>query len=352
MKDEDLMGKDSRKDLTRHSYLTLYRLALRLAEGQPVDPVGAIVHITNACCDRCSGCEYAGVHAKACSMDRDRLLSLIGEIAALGCRSIVFSGGGEPSLHPDFAEALSCARANGLLVGALTNAAGLDAETVRHLVENASFVRVSMDASSAETFSRVRGVPAREFARRTAVIRMLVEQRESSGSRVTIGLKFLVRPDNLEEIPGFLSLARQLHVDNVQFKPIRNASAELNSQQKAHANELIRQARGEQTNIEVRGGISDTTRCEVPCSISPLRTVITAEGQVALCNYFHHRRSTHIFGNIHEKSLKDIWFSSEHKTALKCIDQEQCGLYDCRFHGLNKELLDLIENHRPQLDFI
>ena len=338
-------------DPTKLSY---YPEALRLSRDQPISPRMAIVHPTNLCQHRCADCEYASTRecpAPPASMDPDRLLGLVDEIADLGAAGLLFSGGGEPTLHPALPVAIARAADRGLSVGLFTNGVKMSPNLLEVLVRKAAFVRISMDAATAATYRAIRGVDHLEPVKNN--VRALVSAR-LAGSSLEIGLKYLVRrePDNIAEIPAFCALAEKLGVDNVQFKPLRQGAGEPSAADMHAAQALISAERTQTRRLKISGGMSDSEINAPACWISPLRVVISADGGVHLCNYFRHRQSTHTFGNINEKPLAEIWFGPEHREALKRIDPAQCGLYDCRFHKLNRELSDLVKNHRAEFDFV
>ncbi len=358
-------------DIARMSSLSFYSEALRLKLGHEISPRMAIIHPTNRCNHNCTGCEYANIHKRspefeagslriideswlAAEIESTRLLGLINEIADLGTTSILFSGGGEPTLHPSFDKALEEAKKRGLLIGIFTNGTAVNQQLAEVIAQNATFIRVSIDASTAETYAAIRQVSLSAFNQLKSAVGRLVAAKAHSGSKLQIGLKFLIRPCNLEEIISFVGLAKELGVESVQYKPIRNTTKdkELNSKEVQTAQKLIEHARSAHPDIKVQGGVSTEIRVKVPCWITPLRVVVSAEGDIHLCNYFNHRRQTHTFSNISHSLLKDIWFSDAHRQALANIKLSECELYDCRFHKLNVELSDLVENHRDQLDFV
>lgn len=357
-------------DVARMSPLSFYSEALSLKLGHKISPRMAIIHPTNRCNHNCTGCEYANVHAvKSPEFEQGslrlidnswvqleigstRLLKLVDEIADLGAASILFSGGGEPTMHESFAPTIEKAKQRKLLVSIFSNGTFIDQELAECIAQNATFIRISVDAATAETYAAIRRISPSVFDKLKLRIKMLIEAKNRLGSKLEVGLKFLVRPCNIGEILSFVTLANKLEVESVQYKPLRNAAEEPNLEQIQTAQKLIEQARGLCPDIKVQGGMSPEIKVLTRCWISPLRVVISAEGDVHLCNYFNHRRQTHTFGNINHSSLKNIWFSDAHRQALANIKVPECEFYDCRFHKLNVELLDLVENHREQLDFV
>jgi|GEM_PF-1902173 radical SAM protein with 4Fe4S-binding SPASM domain len=342
-----------RKDIGDMSELSLYSEAQTLRLGRAISPRMAIIHPTNRCNHACTGCEYANVHTSLpAEFQEDELLELVDDVADLGVFSVLFSGGGEPSLNRYFGAALERAYQRKLTCGIFSNGAGIDDALAKTIAATATFIRISVDASTPKTFASIRRVHLNSFGQTKANITKLIQAKAETGSEVEIGLKFLVRDSNVHEIISFVEFASELGVSNVQFKPLRNEPEEPSGTDLGRALGFITRAKSLYPDVKIGGGVSQSICVETPCWITPLRVVVSAEGDVHLCNYFNHRRDTHTIGNIKDTPLCDIWFSEAHKQALANIDNKQCGLYDCRFHQLNTELLSLAESHRSQLDLI
>ena len=124
--------------------------------------------------------------------------------------TVAFMGFGEPLLHPRFLDMVRLAKERGLRAEVTTNAlllspelaAGLRAAGLDQLV-------VSIDGTSAETFSRVR--PGASLQRVVENVRNLHDHRGPSyGPGLRIGLEFVAMRSNVAELPGLNRLAARL----------------------------------------------------------------------------------------------------------------------------------------------
>ncbi len=92
--------------------------------GKRVYPVGVEVSPSGACTASCDFCFYSngnlGNHRKI-FLDTARAIKLLGEFADLGVKSVSWTGGGEPSLHPEIGELVNFAAQVGLQQGIFTN---------------------------------------------------------------------------------------------------------------------------------------------------------------------------------------------------------------------------------------
>lgn len=336
--------------ISKFAHVSLYPEAVKLSRGEPCEPRMAILHPTNRCEQKCAGCEYGNCHGRdAAEIPGDRLIELIPEAYQLGVLAALISGGGEPLLHPQIATALEKAKDLGMLVGIFTNGQALDEDLAAVIADSANFIRVSLDAATAETYSRVRGVPERVWSEVWQRIGLLQTAGQRSG--LEISAKYLVRASTIEEIPEFFGVALDHGVSDIHFKPLRSGEDEPLGDQLRRAQQLIEQSKARYPQARVHGGMS-ISHPTMPCWISPFRVVINAFGDVCLCNYWNHRRDTHCFGNILHRPLSEVWFSEEHRAALASIDQVGCDRFDCRFHGLNSKMSELVNDCRPSLDFV
>lgn len=191
-------------------------------------PVSLEVDLTNACSLKCAGCHMSHTHTRgpwASSLrvlpsgyeetgtvaDTARTLFWLPQAREAGVEAIVWTGGGEPTLHPDWQTIVDRAHQLGFAQGMYTLGGHLDAASGQHLAERATWVVVSLDCADAETYAREKGVPRFEAA--CQGIRSLV------GFRAVVGVSFLLHAGNWREAPRMLDLARRLGATYATFRP-------------------------------------------------------------------------------------------------------------------------------------
>jgi hypothetical protein len=93
-----------------------------LAGGNPFPP-SVEIDPSNACNHDCGFCVYHSMHGtdRGERLSRAKLLSLVDELHVLGCRSILFVGGGEPMTNSHTVEAIERAAGHGIACGLVTN---------------------------------------------------------------------------------------------------------------------------------------------------------------------------------------------------------------------------------------
>lgn len=141
------------------------------------------------------------------------------EFKKLGVRAVEFPGGGEPTTHPDFIENINNFASVELPLGLVTN--GVLFKRILPVLDKFQWIRISLDAATKETYLKTHGKDQFDW-----VIKGIKEMVKRS-KRTTIGLGYLLMPNNWEESHQFLSLAEELGVDYVQFRPASKVGWEL-----------------------------------------------------------------------------------------------------------------------------
>lgn len=151
------------------------------------------VALTNACELSCAHCYAPKAPAV---LDAVRVIEWLVELDRNGTLGVGF-GGGEPTLHPEFA-ALCCdvATRTGLAVTFTTHAHRLDANLANALRGSVHFLRLSMDGVGA-TYETIRGRPFAEFLRHLDIARTVAP----------FGLNFVVNRFTVADLDSAAELA-------------------------------------------------------------------------------------------------------------------------------------------------
>ena len=140
-----------------HQTSVLERVDQLRAPGPAPAPWVVELDPTTACNLACPDCISRDLLNQG-GFERERLRDLAREMVDAGVRAVVLIGGGEPLAHPEAEWVIRHFGENGLQIGVTTNGTLID----RHmdcLAEHASWVRVSVDAASSETFQHFRPSP-------------------------------------------------------------------------------------------------------------------------------------------------------------------------------------------------
>ncbi|KQV48760.1 hypothetical protein ASC95_22975 [Pelomonas sp. Root1217] len=165
----------------------------------------ATLYLTERCNSRCVSCDYWR-HGRR-DIDIQTVKGLLPGLRELGTETVLVSGG-EPLLHPQWAEIAALLRGQGHQLWLLT--AGL--ALAKHAAEVARWfdqVTVSLDGSTAASYAAIRGLDAFEAV--CAGIRAAVHEGLDVGLRVT------VQRGNAGELGDLVALARKLGAASISF---------------------------------------------------------------------------------------------------------------------------------------
>jgi MoaA/NifB/PqqE/SkfB family radical SAM enzyme len=169
-----------------------------------------IFYPTGRCNSRCVSCDW-WKQTGADDLTLEEIAGVADALPALGTRMVVFSGG-EPLLRPEVFDAARLFRARGMTLHLLTSGVLLERFADR-VAEQFSRVIISLDASSAPLYERIRGVDAlATVGRGVARLRRVAQDVPLSG-RATL------HRANFRELPRLIEYAKALGLDRLSFLP-------------------------------------------------------------------------------------------------------------------------------------
>lgn len=221
----------------------------------------------------------------------------------------------------------------------LTEAA---AETITDLKVN--MINVSCDASTAETFNRVRGHGM--FEKLVTNVKRFTEINRSKGNPTQVQWVYVMMKSNLHELADTVDLAGECGVDRFMAKHMETALTNdelsealfntgrvdpLTPEEQAHFDETIAecQRRAEKYPHLTFDAMPqyDPVRCD--CIAAPLSLVVVDHlGNVSPCCYTMtmntrpyqtektQSEKSQIFGNINQKPLEDILLEADYKRFI------------------------------------
>src|SRR5947207_9618722 len=165
-----------------------------------------IFYPTGRCNSRCVSCDW-WKQSGADDLALDEITPLAAALPALGTRMVVFSGG-EPLLRPEVFDAAQLFRDRGMMLHLLTSGVLLE-RFADKVAQQFSRVIVSLDATNAALYERIRGVDALAI-----VGRGVTRLRRLSPSIPVTGRATLHRA-NFRELPRLIDYARGMGLDRI-----------------------------------------------------------------------------------------------------------------------------------------
>ena len=132
-------------------------------------------------------------------------------------RNLVNCSFGEPLLHPRFQEILELCRRSGKFLELSTNGQAFTERTIRALVGKPVYLYVSLDASCAETYAKIRNDRWEEIV--PNLVR-LNEARKERGNLPKIFMVFMPMRVNLGDLEAYFELCRRLEADAFVLRPL------------------------------------------------------------------------------------------------------------------------------------
>lgn len=323
--------------------------------GETPAPVTVEWDLSNRCTLGCQDCHFAHTHVRGPWAKNPRTLPMafestgdlantglvmraLDELHSAGVQAIVWSGGGEPTTHPDWLNIVTYAHMRGFSQGMYTLGGLLTPDTAIRLASMVDWVVVSLDAPDADTYSREKGVPASRFMAACSGVTSLI------GQKADIGVSFLLHGENWRRSGEMLAIARGLGATYTTFRPaIRTspASPSLCTDDRSWIADAVAQDfryLAAQPDVEIdlarfTAYANWTDHGYSQCHGIQLNTTITPDGRVWVCPQ---RRGVTALGDLRTESFRDIW--ARHPRTL-AVDAG-CRVM-CRLHPVNETLAAL-----------
>lgn len=182
-------------------------------------PITAEIHLTNKCNNACYYCGQKDNHN---SSELENLSDAFELCKKLCVKGIYFSGGGEPTLYSDYDIFTYIQQYKSLDYGLITNAVVLSDQWLHALVHNFTCVRVSIDASDAETYKKIRGTD--NFNKVVENIKHLIDIKKKNKSNITIGLQIVVNEYNYTKLFAICYDLQEMFsdIDYISVRPIES----------------------------------------------------------------------------------------------------------------------------------
>lgn len=297
----------------------------QLKQGELCRPRALIFYPTYACNQHCYYC-FCKQYRSEETMPVGKILDLLQEAYDYGVRGVEYCGGGEPLCHPDIAAVFSEVRKIGLSQGLLTNGVLFNDEIMQAFINAGNYVRISLETIDPAIYRKIRGTD--DCAKVLENIDDALAYKEMTKSHCQISVKVGISKDiGIEQIQQLVDYFSSRKITSLQVKHLWDETGNYYNplieavsldNLKKHNLNLVKKVPPKKIDLKKK------------CWINPLQVTIDAKGDMFLCCYYMNRDG-HKFGNVYEKTFKDIWESEEHKKIMDDVDSKDCLKHDCRF---------------------
>lgn len=178
-------------------------------------PITADVFLNNYCNNRCPYCTYRrwemdkGAHA----MSYEDFVKYASRLMDLGVQGIILTGGGEPTLAPDFAKITHWLDERGIPYGINTNFNVFKACRPRYL-------KVSLDGWDEDSYEACRGVRAYQKVRENIIC--YDAWRKENSPHTALGVQKVITSS--KDIMKFYNANKDLPFDYMSIRPIESTN--------------------------------------------------------------------------------------------------------------------------------
>jgi Fe-coproporphyrin III synthase len=326
-----------------------------LRDAVSVSPIHVQLIPTNVCNQGCKFCAYRqdGYSSNESfdprqSIPFHKLAEIVSDCDAIGVRAIQLTGGGEPVCHPQFYDLCELILSCGIDLAVVTNGSRWTEEHVNCL-SGAKWVRFSVDAGNAKTYSMIRRTEGKIYDRVRKIIRLMTGR----ASHPTVGVGFVVNLDNWREIVQATLAARDDGADNIRLSAVfQDGGAGYFDGFADEASELCREAEELSTDTfkvinlfgdrvgDLAQGIPDYSHCWY----SHICTYIGADLAVYRCCVYAYNHKG-LLGSIFDRPFREMWADLVTQNGLWEFDPRSCER--CMYNERNRSIQSVINGDRP-----
>lgn len=210
-------------------------------------PISIEIHPTNRCQLQCSFCKFSGMRFDEYlpTPAFERLITSLTKMTPR-LRSVVFSGGGEPSLHPYLPEAIHRLTEAGVEVGVITNGVYMS-EALKEAYLKCTWVRFSLNFPSKSLYTEYMSPNnPRNFDKVLSNMRTLAEAKNNDHYAFpTLGIAYIItrRCDSDEDLLKCVDIAADARADFITYRPLEGLKEERTSRARESFARLLFAAR-------------------------------------------------------------------------------------------------------------
>jgi radical SAM protein with 4Fe4S-binding SPASM domain len=333
-------------------------------DGKDVYPIYVEVSPAGACNHRCTYCALDYMEYLPRFLDPALLKERLSEMAALGIKSVMFAGEGEPLLHKAIASIIRHTRGSGIDAAVTSNGVLFGEELAEKTLPSITWIKISINAATPGTYALIHRTDESDFDRVIKNIAGAVRIRDGSALKTTIGMQMILLPENVDEAVLLAEKARDIGADYLVIKSYSQHSLSITDRYEdikyseyLGLKDKLEKISDKRFNVVFRvhamKKLAEETRGYERCLALPFWSYIDAGGGVWGCSaYLGDERF--LFGNINENTFEEIWKGEKRSKAMEFVgtelDTSECRR-NCRMDEVNRYLRD-IKNPPAHVNFI
>lgn len=269
-------------------------------------PITADIFLTDYCNARCGYCRYNHETGKYIKIDDFKRYVL--RLLSLGVNGIILTGGGEPTINPDFEKITRWLEDSNIPYG-------MNSNLIKPIECKPVFLKVSLDAGTSQRYKALRGVD-----RLQAVLQNLttfIEYKHQEGLGTRIGVQCVAI--NKDDLLSFYDIVKPYDVDYIYIRPLEQVGGH-------HVTEIdvrqwLKDVHDDRINVSFKFSLRDYRPKECLGNWSVI--TVNCDGNVPYCCHFPNE----IVGNIMDEDILV-------KKQAHRVDMMKCE-NPCRLSGAN-----------------
>ncbi len=305
---------------------------------------------SNRCNQDCPWCSFSKLRSESQAvMCLETIKSLLDNLKEMGVKAVNWTGGGEPLVNTATLDAVIYAKSLGFDQGIFTNGLLLNEKARSVLLKSLTWLRVSLDGYDEESYAKSHGTSIKSFN----IVLNNIRQAALEKDRCTLGVGFIITPENYHGIEKVAYLAKDLGVDYIQFKPAiyrpgsKQMGIDLIEDEILPLLNRVKLLSNDKFNVmvthyrfndvmDVKGNYGRNYK---KCLSHHFQGAVGADAKVYICDH-HKGEKEYVLGDLTKNTMQEIWDSEQRKEVIKYLDStdlSQCQSC-CRNHELNKFL--------------
>ncbi len=314
-----------------------------------VVPSRVDIDLTNVCNQDCFYCNSADFRGKyTVGGSTECYIDLIDKLSAWdnntgSIREIVFTGGGEPTVHKDYHKVIEHCIDKNFTVQMITNGSKLHKlvdSLPEEKIKKIKWIGVDIDSAIPETYESIR----RSLTKRSLFSRVKETVKKATKRGFTVDIKSLLMARNTSdvELQALFKFVKDTGANKLHIRPFcdyeNNNVFEVTPQMQEKIENY-----SEEFNVPYTLNLARSEpRRYTKCHQMFLYPIFASNGELYVCCEGRGQKKF-VLGNWMKNDVRDLWFSQKHKEIYAKTDVSLCP--PCTPNKWNNKIQDLIDNN-------
>ncbi len=264
-------------------------------------PITADVFLTNYCNNKCPYCTYKrwGLDEGTYYMRIEEFIEYAERLKELGVEGIILTGGGEPTVNPDFEKITEWLEENKIHYGVNTNFNNL-----KYIKPD--YLKVSLDGWDEESYEECRGV--KKYNQVRGNIKEYAAWKKENNPGTSLGIQRVVQ--DYFDVYAFYEANKDLPVDYIVFRPVESTGGDFYNHEYAEDDvkkiiEAVKILMRNDSRVKLNFKWELIDRQEDRCTAQWAQIAVNERGEVMYCCHKPYQIIGHIMDeDILEKKMK------------------------------------------------